>query len=69
MEGLICDALDEAGIVSTALDVRRMAIASNAVIDGLWMEGGALPDAFEPAELSRIGLNSVGAIIGIDLDG
>ena len=69
LEGLICDALDEAGIVSTALDVRRMAIASNAVIDGLWMEGGALPDAFEPAELSLIGRNSVGAIIGIDLDG
>jgi AcrR family transcriptional regulator len=69
LEGLICDALDEAGIVPKALDVRRMAIASNAVIDGLWMEGGALPGAFELTELPLIGLNSVGAIIGIDLDG
>jgi len=33
------------------------------------MEGDALPDAYEPAELPLIGLNSVGAIIGIDLDG
>ncbi len=36
-------------------------------MDGLWMEGGALPGAFEPGELPRIGLTSVGAIIGLEL--
>jgi TetR/AcrR family transcriptional regulator, transcriptional repressor of bet genes len=47
--------------------LRRDAIACNAVIDGLWLEGSALPEAFAPDELAQIGLASVGAILGIDL--
>ncbi len=47
--------------------LRHQAIACNAVIDGLWLEGSALPEAFGPDELPRIGLTSVGAILGIDL--
>jgi TetR/AcrR family transcriptional repressor of bet genes len=47
--------------------LRAHAIACNAVIDGLWLEGSALPEAFAPGELVRIGLTSVGAIIGLDL--
>jgi TetR/AcrR family transcriptional repressor of bet genes len=47
--------------------LRSQAIACNAVIDGLWLEGSALPEAFGPDELTRIGLISVGAILGIDL--
>lgn len=46
---------------------RSLAIACNGVIDGLWMEGGALPHAFGPDELARIGVTSVGAILGVDL--
>ena len=46
---------------------RRMAIACNAVIDGLWMEGCALPEAFPPGELAELGIRSVGAILGVDL--
>ncbi len=45
-----------------------LAIACNAVIDGLWMEGGLLPDAFAAGELERLGLRSVGAILGIELE-
>ncbi len=67
LEGLIAKALTEAGIAATPARHRQLAIACNAVIDGLWMEGGALPGAFEPGELPEIGLQSVGAIIGIDL--
>ena len=37
-----------------------MAIACNAVIDGLWLEGGTLPDAFGPDELVQIGIRSSG---------
>jgi TetR/AcrR family transcriptional regulator, transcriptional repressor of bet genes len=52
----------------TAPDVlRAQAIACNAVIDGLWMEGCVLPDSFGAGELERIGLTSVGSIIGLDL--
>ncbi|MCW1918720.1 TetR family transcriptional regulator C-terminal domain-containing protein [Rhodobacter sp. KR11] len=49
------------------LHARRMAIACNAVIDGLWMEGCALPEAFAPGELAELGIRSVGAILGVDL--
>lgn len=47
--------------------LRRDAIACNAVIDGLWLEGSMLPDRFDPTELERIGVASVGAILGVDL--
>ena len=67
LEGLIANALAEAGVTATPPRLRHLAIACNAVIDGLWMEGGALPNAFEAGELPEIGLQSVGAIIGIDL--
>lgn len=50
-----------------AATLRGQAIACNAVIDGLWLEGSALPEAFAPDELARIGLTSVGAILGVDL--
>ena len=47
--------------------LRADAIACNAVIDGLWLEGSALPEGFATGELERIGLTAVGALIGIDL--
>ena len=47
--------------------LRADAIACNGVIDGLWLEGSMLPDGFAPGELGRIGLASVGAILGVDL--
>ena len=46
---------------------RADAIACNAVIDGLWLEGSALPDAFQPGELEEIGLAAVGSILGVKL--
>ena len=47
--------------------LRAQAIACNGVIDGLWLEGCALPEAFVNDELAEIGLRSVGAILGVDL--
>lgn len=47
--------------------LRAQAIACNAVIDGLWLEGSALPETFEAGEIPRIGLTSVGAILNLDL--
>jgi AcrR family transcriptional regulator len=67
LHGLIADALAEAGRAATPADLRRYAIACNAVIDGLWLEGGVLPDGFAPGELSAIGLASVGAMLNLDL--
>ncbi|SPH24114.1 HTH-type transcriptional regulator BetI [Defluviimonas aquaemixtae] len=65
LEQLIADALAEAGRTGDA--TRPLAIASNAVIDGLWLEAGALPEAFAPGEVTRVGLDSVGAILALDL--
>ncbi|MBL4916201.1 TetR/AcrR family transcriptional regulator [Szabonella alba] len=50
-----------------ARQLRADAIACNGVIDGLWLEGSALPDAFDEGELVTIGLQAVGAILGLDL--
>jgi len=68
LEEVIAAAYDEAGIPAPAARVRQLAIACNAVIDGLWLEGGALPDAFAPGELVEIGRQSVAAILGLDLE-
>jgi TetR/AcrR family transcriptional repressor of bet genes len=50
-----------------AARLRADAIACNAVIDGLWLEGSVLPERFGPRELETIGLASVGAILGVTL--
>jgi TetR/AcrR family transcriptional repressor of bet genes len=44
---------------------RREAIACNALIDGLWIEGGSLPDSFDPGEVTRIALDGIGAMLGV----
>jgi len=44
---------------------RREAIACNALIDGLWIEGGSLPDSFAPGEVQRIALDGIGAMLGV----
>ena len=55
-------ALPGQGNVASA---RALAIGCNGVIDGLWMEGGVLPEAFAPGELEFIGLSAVRAILGL----
>ena len=45
----------------------RDAIACNAVIDGLWLEGSALPQGFASGELQAIGLAAVSAILNLNL--
>jgi AcrR family transcriptional regulator len=47
--------------------LRGEAIACNAVIDGLWLEGSILSHTFAQGEIVTIGLKSVGAILGVDL--
>ena len=50
-----------------AAQLRAEAIACNALIDGLWVEGSLLTGSFAPGEIITIGLRSVGAILGVDL--
>ncbi|ESW62166.1 MAG: TetR family transcriptional regulator [Rhodobacter sp. CACIA14H1] len=44
---------------------RRDAIACNGLIDGLWIEGGSLPDGFAKGEILRIALDGTAALLGI----
>lgn len=46
---------------------RRLAIACNGVIDGLWLEGGTLPEAFATGEMEKIGLWAVSRLLDVDL--
>lgn len=68
LEDLIAAALEDAGQPAPPARLRHLGTAANAVIDGLWLEGGALPDAFADGELAQIGLEAVGAIVGISLE-
>lgn len=52
---------------ATAQQLRREAIACNGLIDGLWLEGSALPESFETGEIAAIALASVGAILRVNL--
>lgn len=52
---------------ANAAQLRAEAIACNALIDGLWVEGSLLSGSFAPGEIITIGLRSVGAILGADL--
>ena len=61
LEGLIADC----GVP----EPRAKAVAVNALIDGLWLEASALPGAFAPGEVERIGLAAAGRITGLDLEG
>lgn len=44
---------------------RRDAIACNALIDGLWIEGGSLPEGFAQGEVLGIALDGIAALLGI----
>ena len=67
LETLLDAALSEAGTRPDGAGIHRLAIACNAVLDGLWLEGSALPDILPTDELVRIGLQSVGALTGLPL--
>lgn len=67
LKTLIADVFAESNTPTSDQHLRRLSIAGNAILDGLWMEGGALPDAFEQGELVQVGLESFSALIKVDL--
>ncbi|MBI1386620.1 MAG: TetR family transcriptional regulator [Rhizobiales bacterium] len=68
LEELISEARADCGRPVTAGTSRAMAITANAIIDGLWLEGSALPEQFESDELVALGCAAVGAVCGLDLE-
>ncbi len=68
LQDLIADLpLRPNGPARDAMALRRAAIACNGVIDGLWLEASLISDSFTDGEILSIGLDAVGAILGIDL--
>ncbi len=63
IERLIDAVFAEAGRQAGAEELARHAIAVNAIIDGLWLEGCLAGDIFAEKDLVSIGLKSVGAVL------
>jgi AcrR family transcriptional regulator len=59
------DALEAliAALPVCALPPRDAAIALNALLDGLWLEGGLLPQGFAPGEVQRIALTAAARLL------
>lgn len=67
LKTLIRDLFDETGRIASDDQLRRLSIAGNAVLDGLWLEGGALAEVFHEGELVQVGLDSFSALLGVEL--
>ncbi|WP_417626121.1 TetR/AcrR family transcriptional regulator [Pararhodobacter aggregans] len=48
-------------------DPRALAIAGNALLDGLWIEAGALPDHFKPDEMKSIAIKAFSRLLDLKL--
>ncbi len=68
LESLIFEALSERGQTASASRLRRLGIAVNAVLDGLWLEAGLLPDAFEAGEIAEVGVEAVAALLRLETE-
>ncbi len=68
LQTLIETARAEAGLPISEADAVRMAIAANAVIDGLWLEGSVLPGEMAGQDIVRLGYASLGALCGLELE-
>lgn len=62
---MITDALIAQRIEPTAALIEQKAIACNAVLDGLWLEGSMLPDMFSPEQLIDVAETALFAILGL----
>lgn len=66
-ETLIAEVLSAEGREPTPQSCRNLAIAVNALIDGLWIEGCLSADEIDETTQIGIGLSSIGALLGIEL--
>ncbi|MBH8580908.1 TetR family transcriptional regulator C-terminal domain-containing protein [Bisbaumannia pacifica] len=50
------------------VELRRLAVAVNGLIDGLWIEGALSAERLESRELQAIGLDAASRLLGLALD-
>lgn len=65
LQAMITAALVAAG--RPTRDARALAIAGNALLDGLWIEACALPDHFEPDEMKAIAIKAFSRLLELEL--
>jgi AcrR family transcriptional regulator len=63
LEHLLTDFFNEEGRKVTRAECRASAIALNALVDGLWLEGTLAADMFAERELADAALNAVEALL------
>lgn len=68
VEALVAEVLAAGGRQVSKAELRGHAIAINAVLDGLWIEGSMAGDDFAPGELVEIGIGAVEKLLGVELD-
>ncbi len=67
LEGLLADFLIARGQTPADGECRRLAIAINGLMDGLWLEGCLAGDLFHESELVTIAMTSIEAMLGLPL--
>ncbi|MCC5962750.1 MAG: TetR family transcriptional regulator C-terminal domain-containing protein [Rhodobacteraceae bacterium] len=67
LEALIADALRAADKPADPATTRRLAIAGNALLDGLWIEASALPDMFATDEIRATAIHAFESLLGLKL--
>ena len=65
VEALVAEVLSAEGRGAGEAELRGYAIAINAIIDGLWIEGCLAGDMFGPRELADIGIAAVEALLDL----
>ena len=67
LEGLIAEALRAAGRTADPATTRRLAIAGNALLDGLWIEASVLPEHVESNAARAIAVDTFARLLDIEL--
>ncbi|MFD1880490.1 TetR/AcrR family transcriptional regulator [Paracoccus pacificus] len=68
VEPLIADVLSAEGRPAGPERCRALAIAVNALLDGLWLEGSMLSSDFAGGEVVALGVNGVASLMGVTLE-
>ena len=67
LERMIANALAAAGKPHDTATTRALAIAGNALLDGLWIEASVLPDQFAQGEMRSIAIRAFARLLDLKL--
>ncbi|MFU8825462.1 TetR/AcrR family transcriptional regulator [Yoonia sp.] len=67
LEAMIADALRAADRPCDPATTRSLAIAGNALLDGLWIEASSLPDQFATGEMRQIAIGAFARLLDLKL--